>query len=111
MYFLNDLKGINILGDNILLPYIGGITMGSISEYFQIKKEIQDLKEEVNKKIKDSNESTKSRSESIQYINKKIISKKKRLKNAENRIITNYIFPLFVVILILAYYYIRQNFL
>jgi len=83
--------------------------MGAISEYFQIKKEINKLKEDANKKVTASDETAKSRSESIQTINKKIISKKKKLKNAENRVIINYIFPLFLVILVLAYIYLRIN--
>ncbi|AVB75446.1 hypothetical protein HNP86_000766 [Methanococcus maripaludis] len=83
--------------------------MGTISEYFKIKGEIGELKEEINKKIGYSDETTMSRSESIRYLNKKIISKKKRLKSIENKIIINYIFPLFLVILILAYIYVKQN--
>ncbi|MBA2861981.1 hypothetical protein [Methanococcus maripaludis] len=85
--------------------------MGAISEYFEIKNEIGELKEEVSKKINDSNEFANSRSESMRHINKKIISKKKRLKNAENRIIIYYIFPLFMITIILAYFYLRLNFL
>jgi hypothetical protein len=51
--------------------------MGTISDYFKIKGEIGELKEEINKKIGYSDETTMSRSESIRYLNKKIISKKK----------------------------------
>uniref|UniRef100_A9AAY0 Uncharacterized protein n=1 Tax=Methanococcus maripaludis (strain C6 / ATCC BAA-1332) TaxID=444158 RepID=A9AAY0_METM6 len=85
--------------------------MGAISEYFDIKNEIGELKEEVGKKIRNSDETAQSRSESIHYLNKKIIAKRKRLKSAENRIIVHYVFPLFLLMLILAYWYLRPYFL
>ncbi|WP_459202572.1 hypothetical protein [Methanococcus sp. CF] len=81
--------------------------MGTISEYFQIKSEIDDIKEEINKKIKDPRETSQSRSEFIQHMNKKLLSKKKMLKIVENRILVIYVFPMFIVVLILIYVYLR----
>jgi len=82
--------------------------MGAITEYVNTKKEISNLKNEINNAVKNVNISAHMRSEVIRSTRQKIGVKSRKLRDAENLIVRNYIFPVFFISVLAFLYYFRE---
>jgi len=67
--------------------------MGAVTEYLCLKDETYRLREEVANVLKDRKRTTSEKREIVEHLQKKIRSKRLRIRVLGDKIVTYYIFP------------------